>query len=138
MTKNNKRLKKQVKTLHKRFSAGALISIILCFILGAMVGIGAEKLVTKNDTFELKGNVEYKYNVGDDIFYQEEGYKVISFGKDLTEKVKITTNLKTDEDGNYYCSNAEAGEYYIIYTVDSKKYGKVQKFRTFTVEDSNE
>ena len=136
--KTNNKIKKQANKIVKKISIGGVVAILLCLVVGAIGGVVALKVVTKNDTFELNGTKEFKYDVGDEITYTEEGYKVVSFGRDLTDKVEIKTNLKQNDQGVYYIENAEEGEYFIIYTVNSKKYGKVQKFRTFVVGDSNE
>ena len=47
---------------------------------------------------------------------------------------KVKTNLKKISDGKYAVDTSEPTEYYMIYTVDDAKYGKVQRVRTITVK----
>ena len=131
------KVKKEVKKTSKKFTIGSVVAIILCLIVGIVGGIFAEKFITRNDCFELSGSKEFKIAVGEDFSYSDEGYKCISFGKDLTDKVKIETNMK-QESGKYIIDTSEEGEYYMIYTVESKKYGEIKRVRTFVVGDSNE
>ena len=133
-----RKINKEVKTTTKRLGTGGIIAIILCLIVGVVGGIFAEKIITKNDIFVLSGKKEFNIEIGEDFKYIEEGYKCISFGKDISEKVEIKTNMTDNGDGSYSIDTSEEGEYYMIYTVDSLKFGKIKRVRVFVVGDSNE
>lgn len=135
----NKTIKKELKKTSKKFSLSGVMAIILCFAVGIAGGIFAEKTLTKNDKFLLDGDKAFNIEIGTGNFvYIEEGYKCISFGKDLSSKVKIETNITKDENGNYVIDTTEEGEYYIIYTVESIKFNKIKRVRTFVVGEINE
>ena len=138
-TKNKikREVKKDVKNTGKRLGVGGIIAIILCLVVGVIGGIFAEKLISRNDCFVLSGDKEIVVQVGDDFTYSEAGYKCVSFGKDISDKVVIDTNLTKNSDGTYTLDTTKEGDYYMIYTVDSLKYGKIKRVRTFTVEVSN-
>ena len=135
--KTKNKIKKDVKKVGKRLGIGGIIAIVLCLGVGAVGGVFAEQIITKNDGFVLSGNKEFTINVGEEFTYSEEGYKCVSFGKDLSDKVVIDTNMTKNTDGTYSIDTSEEGEYYMIYTVDSLKYGKIKRVRTFTVEVTN-
>ena len=135
------RAKKEIKSTAKRISIGGIIAIILTLIVSVVAGIFTEKLITKNDCFVLTGEKDYVFELGesgDTFTYVEEGFKVVSFGKDISDKVSIKTNMTKNEDGTYTIDISQEGDYYMIYTVDSKKYGEIKRVRTFTVGAENE
>jgi len=136
--KVKKEVIKEAKKTSKKFTVGSVLAIVLCLTVGIVGGVFTEKAITKNDCFELVGNKSFVIEIGEDFTYEEEGYKCISFGKDLTGSVKIDTNLTKGADNKYTIDTSEEGEYYMIYTVESKKYGKIKRVRTFVVGDSNE
>lgn len=136
--KVKKEVKKEVKKTSKKFTVGSAIAVVSCLVVGAVGGVFTEKIITKNDCFELVGNKSFTIAIGEDFVYEEEGYKCISFGKDLTGSVKIDTNLKKGADNKYTIDTSEEGEYYMIYTVESKKYGKIKRVRSFVVGESDE
>ena len=131
-------IKKEVKKTSKKFTIGGIIAIVLCLIIGVVGGIFTEKIITRNDCFVLNGEKQYAIEIGADFTYVEEGYKCISFGKNLTDKVKIETNMTNNGDGTYSIDTSEEGEYYMIYTVESKKFGDIKRVRTFVVGGENE
>ena len=137
--KQKKKIKKNVKSTAKRFSTGGIVALVMCFLIGLGGGVFSVFFMTKNDTFTLSGDKKFEYVIGDNdgtVIYTEAGYSVVSFGKNLTDMVKIDTNLEKDNSGNYIIDTSVEGEYYIIYTVDSLKYGKIQRVRSFTVKES--
>ena len=139
---SNKKMKrtieKEVKQTSKKFSISGIMAIVLCLFVGVIGGIFTEKIITKNDCFVLSGEKEFNIEIGQDFTYVEEGFKCISFGKDLSNKVKIETNMTKDGNGNYTIDTSEEGEYYIIYTVESKKFSEIKRVRTFVVGGENE
>lgn len=131
--KNSKKVNKQIKKL----SFGAIMIAILVLAVGVAGGFVGVKLATKNDCFELYGKDEITLQIGED--YTDEGVKVVAFGKDDADKVKIETNLTKNEDGTF--TSNEVGTFYITYTVDNFKYGtifKIQKIRLITFVEEAE
>jgi len=124
--------------LSKKTYQPLIISVVICLVVGALIGYFALMMFTKNDCFEIIGQEEItipmttinfvnNQAVEIDNSYYDKGVKVISFGRDISKDVYIETDLKQNEDGSYYAD--EIGTYYIIYKVDDIKYGKI-----FTVE----
>ncbi|MBQ7880730.1 MAG: hypothetical protein IJ358_02695 [Clostridia bacterium] len=112
----------------------AILIILLVTIIGGAIGVGACWIVSRDDCFKIVGNEEITLTLrteGEEIntrnSYYDEGVKVVSFGRDISNKVTIETDLKQNEDGSFTAD--EIGTYYIIYKVDDIKYGKI-----FTVE----
>ena len=141
--KNKNKLKKEVekdiKTTSKKMTIGGALAIVISLVVAVVGGIFAEKLITKKDCFVLKGDKEITIEVKDGIYvYTDPGFEVISFGKDLSDKVEIKTNMTKNDDGTYSIDTSTEGDYYMIYTVDSLKYGKIKRVRTFTVGADNE
>ena len=119
-----KTLKKETK---KQAKKNPLVAVLLLALLavGAVGGFFGIKVLTKNDTFQLVGQQEVELAIGQD--YVEEGVKIVSFGKDVSEKVKTETNLNTEE----------AGQYYVKYTVDDFRFKNVVRYRYITVVEVN-
>lgn len=122
----------------KKLGIGAILIILMVTIIGGAVGCGLCWFVCRDDCFTIIGQEELtiplttiKYEnevpVEVDSKYYDEGVKVISFGRDISDQVYIETDLKKNDDGSYYAD--EIGTYYIIYKTNDIKYGKI-----FTVE----
>lgn len=130
-TKDKKKIQKTIKKMSSKAIALALTSILV----GGAVGIVGGYALTRNDCFTINGKDEITCTLSE--HYVDEGVKVVAFGMDDTDKVIIETDLKQDANG-YYAESE--GTYYIKYTVDNLKYGKifkVQKIRLITfVEDT--
>ena len=129
--KNNwsKRAKKAIKRTHR----GITLIGILCLLIGFALGyIGAEYL-SENDCFELLGEQEIAVAQGTTYSYTEEGVKIISFSRDLSSQVQITTDLPIDENGNYMIDTSVETTYIITYTVEDIKYGNIKRIRKITV-----
>ena len=118
--------------------SGKSIAIILaCFILATALGAGVCFLLGKNDNFDLVGNSELSFTLGET--YMDEGVDIKEFGIDLSKKAIVETNLNTDANGAYYAP--ESGTYYVKYTVKSIKFGFVyptQKVRLITFVEPSE
>ena len=130
--KNNvkRKVKRKVKRLHP-------LPFVICFLalaLGIGAGIGAYTFISRDDCFVINGEKNYEVSVGTEFTYVDEGAKVIAFGRDVSDKVKVETNLTEVSEGKYTADTTKTGEYYIIYTVDSAKYGEVQRVRVITVK----
>ncbi len=121
----------------KKLSFKALALILIFFVIGIGVGVGAWAVVCRNDCFAVCGLEEVELTL--DETYCDEGVKIIAFGKDEKDSVQIETNLKTDENGNFY--SEEVGTFYIKYFSSCFKYGtlfKVEKIRLVTFVEISE
>ncbi|MBQ7384478.1 MAG: hypothetical protein IJV72_06780 [Clostridia bacterium] len=136
-SKVKRKVKSKARSKAKKIHPATYIIALLCLALGIGAGVGACALVCRNDCFKLKGDKSYTVSVGTPIAYKDEGVKIISFGQDISDKVEIKTNLTQNDDGSYNVDTSEPCEYYIIYTVDSVKYGEIQRVRTITVKGDN-
>lgn len=128
--------KKAFKTI-KKLSPAAMVISLLFLIIGAAGGWFGTQFITKNDCFTLIGKEEITLVVGQS--YTDQGAKVVSFNQDLSNKVKVETNLTKNKDGTY--TSNDVGTFYMIYTVDSIKYNtifKVQKIRLITFVEESE
>lgn len=133
----NKRTAKKVNKELKKMSAGAILVAGILLIVGAVGGFWGFKVLTKNDCFVLIGNEAVERQIGES--YEDEGVKIVAFGKDDSKNVIIETNLTKNPDGTY--TSNEEGTYYIAYTVNNFKYGtlfKIQKIRLITFVDATE
>lgn len=131
-------VKKSAKTAEKqlkKMGAKGIIAVLTCLIIGIVAGLAAYFIVCKNDSFEIVGGDEITITL--EQKYVEQGVKIIEFGKDISGNAKIETNLKLTEDG----MPTELGTFYVKYTVDSVKYGKIfkiQKVRLISVVETSE
>ena len=128
----------------KKLGLKAILIILLIALIGVAAGAGVCWYLTLDDCFTIIGQDEITLTLKgeNELFdetncYHDEGVKVVSFGKDVSEKVYIETNLTKCPDGNYYAD--EVGTYYIIYRVDDIKYGKIfslKRIRLITYVES--
>ena len=119
-------MKREVKKILKRSNKAVLFCIFIFLVLGALAGFFTTSYITKDDTFEIIGEKNITLNI--DQEYQEQGAKVISFGKEMNEKVIIESNLDTSKEG----------EYTIVYKVNSIKYKNIQRVRYVTVVNGSD
>ena len=134
------RATKKTKSSIKKLGFKAVLIILFITLIGGVIGFGACWYVCADDCFSIIGNEEITLTLRDeneDInsnnSYCDEGVKIVSFGRDISNKFYIETNLKQYPNGNYYAD--EIGTYYIIYKVDDIKYGKIftiQRIRLVT------
>ena len=123
-----KKTKRKVKTKLKKLSFGMVALSVVLLGVGLLGGYFGVKYLSRNDCFDILGEDEITLEIGE--IYLDDGVKVVAFGVDESDKVKLETNLKKDQDGNFYAQTE--GTYYIKYTVSNIKYGsifKVQKIR---------
>ena len=134
----NKKSNKSNARVLKGLGFKAMMVLLLVTIIGGAIGVGGCWYVCKDDCFDIVGKEEFtipistvEYVNGDLVeiptSYFDEGVKVVSFGRDISDSVYVETDLKQNQDGSYYAD--EVGTYYIIYKTDDIKYGKI-----FTVE----
>ena len=131
-----RKAKRKIKSKAKRISAASYVIWVLALILGLALGAFACHYLCRNDGFELKGKSEYTLEVGGDgssMIYTDKGANVISFGKDISKKVKVSTSLEELGDGEYKIDTSKEGVYYIIYTVDDVRFGDIKRVRTIRV-----
>lgn len=127
---------KKIKNNLNNFSAKTILIALVLLIAGLSIGAGLYFFVCRNDCFELVGEEELTFTLGES--YIDEGVKIIEFNKDIKENVYIETNLKQDNN-SFYAD--EIGTYYIKYMSNSIKYGKVfsvSKVRLITFVEESE
>lgn len=135
---------KSVKSVQKQVKKGnyLIIALILFFIVGVVGGYFTYSAICRNDCFTIIGYADYSSEIviGQDEElneYVEQGAKCVSFGKDISDKVKIT--YKYREDLTYDAVEVSgvdkdvAGYYYVIYNVDDIKYGSVTLMKLVVV-----
>ena len=112
-----------------------IIVLAFIFILGGVVGYFVGSSLIKNDKFTINGESTIEIFVGQT--YQDEGATAISFGKDVSDKIKTESDLDWIEEGQFYTS-AEEGQYYLKYTVNNIRYKGVERYRTIIVKPLEE
>lgn len=142
--KASRSAKKKANKTIKKLGFKAILIVLLVTIIGGAIGTGVCWFLTRDDCFTIIGKDEITLTLrgdGEEInsfnSYYDESVKVVSFGRNVSDKVYIETNLKQNDDGSYYAD--EIGTYYIIYKVDDIKYGKiftVQRIRLITFVES--
>ena len=127
----------------KRTNSKTLAAIIISFILALAIGLGICFVMGKNDEFTLLGD-EVIY-LSTEETYKDDGVKIIEYGMDISKNAVVKTNLKVNEDGEYYADEellaSGPNQFYICYTVKSIKFGfvyNVQKIRLITFTDMSE
>ena len=127
----------------KRTNSKTLAAIIISFILALAIGLGICFVMGKNDEFTLLGD-EVIY-LSTEETYKDNGVKIIEYGMDISKNAVVKTNLKVNEDGEYYADEellaSGPNQFYICYTVKSIKFGfvyNVQKIRLITFTDMSE
>ncbi len=109
----------------KKSHPATLILAILFLIVGAVAGVVLSRELTKNDKFELIGEKQVELVIGES--YKEAGVKIISFGRDISDKVAYGGDFATMGE------IPEEGIYQIVYTVDDFRWGDYQLVRTVIV-----
>lgn len=123
--------RKELRKMHPLTFAIPLVFLIVGLVLGY---VGASVLM-KNDGFSLLGNKNITVKVGETFSYTDEGFVCTALGRDISDKVKVESNM-TRDGGAYTVDTAEAGVYYISYTCeDPVFFGGVRLVRTVTVEE---
>lgn len=123
----------------KHLSFGALAAALLCLLVGLLLGAVGAWYLTKDDGFTLQGTSEVTLSPSDaaTYVYREEGFTVTAFGRDVSDTVRITTNLHRNSDGTYSLPASPEGAYYIAYTVESAALGRVERVRVFSIIDES-
>lgn len=118
-----KSAEKAIKKTHKL----TLFLALLFLAAGVVAGVLVSGSLTKNDKFVLNDQKEIRLPVGGD--YVEYGATVISFGKDISDKVTISGD-KVD--------TSREGEYQLVYKVDDWRWSDYQLVRVVYVGDGEE
>ncbi len=110
------------KTINKQKKAHpvAFLLVVLFLVVGAVAGYFVVQYLTKNDKFELIGEQTITLSLGET--YEDEGAVAVSFGRDISDRIVVETDIPENE-------IAEAGRYYIKYTIDDIRYSGVVKYR---------
>lgn len=103
---------------------------VIFLIIGVLFGVGASYMITKDDCFVMNGSKVIEIEL--DGTYQEQGVKVIEFGKDISSKVEIVIYDEND-DIVESINTSEDTEYSIVYKVDSLKWEKYTLIRRVVI-----
>lgn len=138
--KAQKQLKKKLKKIHPVTKAIAILFLVIGVAGGALFSLHT----FQNDRFLLKGETNFSIDVGETYTYVEQGVDAVCFGRDVSNKLTVETDLEKDADGNYIIPTDKAGVYTITYTVDCLKFGEkapngvIKRIRVFTVNEVEE
>ncbi len=141
--KGEKKARRKAKSKLKKLHPATKVLAVLFLLVGIAAGAAVCITMSKNDRFVLKGETVFSIDVGEDYTYEEEGVEAFCFGRDVSNKLSVETELKKDADGNYVIPTDEEGVYTITYTVDAWKFtkgenGVIKRIRTFTVNAAEE
>ncbi len=132
-SKAKSRARRKIKSKVRRISVWTFVISFLALVVGIAVGIGAYSFISRDDCFRLRGEAEYDIALGSAFEYDDEGVRIIEFGRDISREARVETNMTELDNGNYTVDTSAAGRYYIKYTVDSVKYGEICRIRVFEV-----
>lgn len=121
MAKRKSSSQRMVENAVKKTHGLTIFFCVLFLIIGAVGGWFGYTIISKNDTFEVVGEKEITLTIGQT--YTEQGCKAVVFGKDLSEQIKIESDIDTTKEGTYF----------VVYTVDNFKYKNIQKVRVINV-----
>ena len=130
-------VKRQVRRTAKR-NPTAMIVLIVALAIGVIVGYFACVALTKNDGFQLKGDKEISFTVGDgdgSVTLAEPGWTLTALGRDASGGVSVETELQKTE-GGYTVPTGESGIYRIVYRPTHFLFSKYSLVRTVTVNDA--
>ena len=129
--KTKRTAKKKIKRIHPL----SFVVWILALAIGVAVGVGACAFLCRNDGFTLIGKSEITVPVeeGKTYEYTDKGVRAVSFGRDISRRVQVETNITELGDGEYSFDASTEGVYYLIYTVDDARFGEIRRIRTIVV-----
>ena len=133
--KTQSKAKNAVKKEVKKLNLGVALIALIFLAIGIGGGVFASIKICENDCFVLLGNKNIQVTVGDSFSFVDDGVKIVSFGRDISDKVEIKTNLEKDSNGNYIVDTSQEMEYYLIYTVEDIKFGEIQKVRVINISN---
>ena len=141
--KAKRRVRRWVKNLHPVIK----VLCVVCLLVGIACGAAYCLITFPNDRFVLKGSTQFSIDVGAEgstYLYEEEGLEAVCFGRDVSGKLYIETELQQNADGKYIIPTDKEGVYTITYTVDAFKFGEkgpngvIKRIRVFTVSAGEE
>ena len=144
MEKGEKTAKRKVKRKVKRLHTATKVLAVLFALIGIAAGAAVCLAMSKNDRFVLKGESAFSVDVGESYTYTEQGVEAVCFGRDVSGKLTVQTELERDANGNYIIPTDKEGVYTITYTVDAPKFNgklsevQIKRIRTFTVNAAEE
>ena len=131
-TNKNAYFAEKAETSAKKLPSIAKIIIAFFFILGTAASFFVLQFVCKNDCFEINGKKAFSISVNET--YVDEGVKIIAFGKNISDQVKITIYKGNEVIENFdQIDTSEEGVYQIMYTIDSFRFKDVKLIRTLTI-----
>ena len=141
--RGKKKTRRRAKSKLKKLHTATKVAAVLFFIIGIAAGAYACILMSRNDVFALKGSTAFSVDAGKPYTYTEEGVEAIQFGRDVSDKIVVETDLEKDANGNYVIPTDKEGVYTITYTVNAYKFqkgenGVIKRIRTFTVNAAEE
>lgn len=133
--KTKRTVKRKAKAKVKRIHPLSFVVWILVLAAGLGAGMGACTLLCMNDRFVLNGDVEMTVPVQEGKVYEytDRGATVISFGRDRSDEVKVSTNMEQLDPDTYSFDASKEGVYYMIYTIEDERFGQIRRVRTFYV-----
>lgn len=138
-----RKVRRKAKSKIKKLHPATKVLAVLFLIIGIAAGAAACIFMSQNDRFELKGDIAFSIDQGAEFTYTEQGVEAVCFGRDVSGKLQVETDLEQDADGNYIIPTDKEGVYTITYTVDAYKFtmgqnGVIKRIRTFTVSAAEE
>lgn len=126
MAKRGKMQKNAEKAIRKTHPLTILLTLVF-LLVGIGTGIGLSEFLIRNDKFVLNGEQEIRLSVGEE--YIEPGATVISFGKDISDRVLISGDA---------LNTSVVGEYQLVYQVENFRYKHYRRVRTVIVVAAEE
>ncbi len=138
-----RKIRRKAKSKVKRLHTATKVLAVLFLLIGIAAGAAVCIFMSQDDRFVLKGDTAFSIDVGTEFTYTEQGVEAVCFGRDVSEKLSIETELEQDANGNYIIPTDKEGVYTITYTVDAYKFTKgengiIKRIRTFTVNAAEE
>ena len=130
------------KELSKKTNQPVIIAVVLCLVIGAVIGYFALGFFTKNDCFAMNNYSENEIDVyigGENGIteYVEKGAKCVAFGQDITENIIVTYKYREDLSFDAVVvtevDETKPGIYYAIYTIDNLRYKGIELIRNIIV-----
>ena len=130
--KAKRKVKSKARKTAKKIHPLSYVIWVLVLLLGIGTGILGGMFLCRDDCFEIRGK-NVRVALGAEFAWEDPGARVVEYGKDISDQVKVQTDLIENEDGTYTADTSIPGTYFIKYTVDSPKYGEICRIRTITV-----
>lgn len=126
MARRKSEMQRAAEKAVKKTHIATVVLTVLFFVIGCVGGVIISMQFTKNDKFELIGDKTVFLEIGEK--FVEPGVTVISFGKDVSDKITVGGDFATMD------TNLE-GVYQIVYKIDDLRWGDFQRVRTVIVGD---